>query len=483
MASKATIIMNRISRLTTETQRANFALAHHVELTHLLKRFFPTKYHSLFAVPQIGENNAIEWYSELSGYPTPLLSLEPDEAQRIRRNLNERLNDIATLALQQKQLGNITESELQLLNKAAILPEDDSILIINDQPVITWWPRITPLAEPIAPAVPLSPTTIPTTAAVAISRRLWPRILLSLLLLLFILLLIFWLKGCFDPRVAPVATIEKPSVETIAQLPELVSKPEPETVPVSETIELTPLDQCIQELTADHSDPQAKSICTSRLQKPAKDLCPAERSPQSAPQVILIFDASGSMSISMNITQRELDMLSQGLIFNGYDREPSRISVARNAATKIVKNIPSDMMISAVVASDCGVIKTTPNYNFTQRPTLLNYINRIQPDAGTPLAEALVKAGSLIKNNQKDTIMILISDGFESCNKDPCTTAKQLKKAHPRMVVNVIDIMGVGAGNCIATSTGGKVFTAKNAKEVSVMMNKAIEDYIPKDCR
>ena len=77
----------------------------------------------------------------------------------------------------------------------------------------------------------------------------------------------------------------------------------------------------------------------------------------------------------------------------------------------------------------------------------------------------------------------MLSDGLESCDQDPCAAARTLKRAHPRAVINVVDILGTGAGNCVASATGGKVFTARNANEVTLMTRKAIEDYIPKNCK
>ncbi|MEY2345378.1 hypothetical protein I3679_021245 [Proteus mirabilis] len=44
--------MDLISRLTTNTTRADFALAHQQQLIQLLIQHFPAKYHTLFATPQ-----------------------------------------------------------------------------------------------------------------------------------------------------------------------------------------------------------------------------------------------------------------------------------------------------------------------------------------------------------------------------------------------------------------------------------------------
>lgn len=260
-------------------------------------------------------------------------------------------------------------------------------------------------------------------------------------------------------------------------------KPVPKPVPVKK---LTPLEACVQEelKKAGVTEKTANATCENRLASKIKQMCPADRPPELAPQVIIIFDASGSMALSMNLTDSDLDYIaSTGQLFPGYDAEPRRITVARNAATKIISNIPSDMKITTVVASDCGVVKSSPTYGGNERTKLLSYIKHIEPDSGTPLAESIKRASNLIKSNNRDTIIVLLSDGLESCDEDPCAAARTLKRAHPRAIINVVDILGTGAGNCVANATGGKVFTARNANEVSLMTRKAIEDYIPKNCK
>ncbi|MCT6518600.1 MULTISPECIES: vWA domain-containing protein [Enterobacterales] len=495
--------MNRISRLTADITRADFALTHQQQLLQLLTQHFPAKYRSLFATPEKKSDDVIEWYSPVSGVPVALTSLQGQERQEISRILDERLNDIKTQTALLASQNRITDEERHLLDTASTLPDSESVYIINGQPVITWWPRTTPLPPPIA-QVTAGASAAAAGAALADvpakTRNRWLRWLLLLLFLLFLVLLASWLKGCFDPNTVPPRVEEKPAVvippkpETAPEpTPEPVPEPEPESIsepePVPEPkpvpVKLTPLEACVQDEVKKTgvTEKRANTTCENRLANKIKQMCPADRPAELAPQVILIFDASGSMALSMNLTESDLDYLAlTGQLFPGYDAEPRRITTARNAAIKIINNMPSDMKITTVVASDCGVVKSSPTYGSNERSKLLSYIKRIEPDSGTPLAESIKRAGNLIKGNNRDTIIVLLSDGLESCDQDPCAAARTLKRAHPRAIINVVDILGTGAGNCVADATGGKVFTARNANEVSLMTRKAIEDYIPKNC-
>lgn len=495
--------MNRISRLTADITRADFALTHQQQLLQLLTQHFPAKYRSLFATPEKKSDDVIEWYSPVSGVPVALTSLQGQERQEISRILDERLNDIKTQTALLASQNRITDEERHLLDTASTLPDSESVYIINGQPVITWWPRTTPLPPPIA-QVTAGASAAAAGAALADvpakTRNRWLRWLLLLLFLLFLVLLASWLKGCFDPNTIPPRVEEKPAVvippkpETAPEpTPEPVPEPEPESIsepePVPEPkpvpVKLSPLEACVQDEVKKTgvTEKRANTTCENRLANKIKQMCPADRPAELAPQVILIFDASGSMALSMNLTESDLDYLAlTGQLFPGYDAEPRRITTARNAAIKIINNMPSDMKITTVVASDCGVVKSSPTYGGNERSKLLSYIKRIEPDSGTPLAESIKRAGNLIKGNNRDTIIVLLSDGLESCDQDPCAAARTLKRAHPRAIINVVDILGTGAGNCVADATGGKVFTARNANEVSLMTRKAIEDYIPKNC-
>ncbi|MCU6668761.1 VWA domain-containing protein [Enterobacteriaceae bacterium H4N4] len=215
---------------------------------------------------------------------------------------------------------------------------------------------------------------------------------------------------------------------------------------------------------------------------PVKQVCPINRTKQQAPEMVLIFDASGSMSISMDITPDELRRLMQDKPVKNFDREPRRISLAHRSAKQVIDEVPKDIDISLVSAATCQQVDVTPAFSFDQRNDLKHAIDKIQPVGKTALAEALEKAGKQVDGVDRDAIIVLITDGEETCGGDPCEVARQLKQSKPRLQVNVVDIMNTGAGNCIASQTGGSVYAVNNTHEFNEMMNKAIKEYIPEGC-
>jgi hypothetical protein len=75
--------------------------------------------------------------------------------------------------------------------------------------------------------------------------------------------------------------------------------------------------------------------------------------------------------------------------------------------------------------------------------------------------------------------MLVGSDGQESCRQAPCTVAQALARSTLHLKINVVDILGTGAGNCLAAATGGKVFTARNVGELQMMTTQAAQDVLP----
>ena len=164
-------------------------------------------------------------------------------------------------------------------------------------------------------------------------------------------------------------------------------------------------------------------------------------------------------------------------------REPKRITVAKQAATAVVRRVPSDVNIGLVLLESCPGARSVGFFPPARHAALRTRIESVSPAQGTPLADGVSRAGALLDGRDKESIMLVISDGEESCGGDPCTIARRLKSAKPNLKINVVDIMGTGAGNCLAQATGGQVFTARNVKELNLMTERAAQDAIgPGNC-
>ncbi len=229
----------------------------------------------------------------------------------------------------------------------------------------------------------------------------------------------------------------------------------------------------------------------------AKNLCPDERPKELAPELAIVFDASGSMDISLLATEEEVRRASMaqgvadialGMLIGGNPglntmghlfREPKRITAAKQATTAVVQRLPGDVNAGLVLVEDCPRARSAGFYAPSQRGQLLGRVQGIRPVEGTPLADGIARAGQMLDGVNRESVMLVVSDGGESCGQDPCAVAQMLARSKPHLKINVIDILGTGAGNCLARATGGQVFTARNASDLNIMTRQAAKDVLP----
>ena len=97
----------------------------------------------------------------------------------------------------------------------------------------------------------------------------------------------------------------------------------------------------------------------------------------------------------------------------------------------------------------------------------------MSPQGGTPLARSIERAANIL-STKKDTVMVVVTDGEDSCHqKDPCQTAAAAKASHPRLTINVVDVSGEGLGSCIARAGGGTTLPARTPAEIKLAMQQA----------
>lgn len=121
------------------------------------------------------------------------------------------------------------------------------------------------------------------------------------------------------------------------------------------------------------------------------------------------------------------------------------------------------------------------------RRAIIDRVRGLQPYGMTPLAFSIAQAAfSDFRGCQGSKVIILITDGADTCNGDPCTV---IKKLLPKYGIKIkVDVVGLSLHrepqardqlNCVAETSGGKYFDAKTAADlidsVSASVQKAIE--------
>jgi hypothetical protein len=214
--------------------------------------------------------------------------------------------------------------------------------------------------------------------------------------------------------------------------------------------------------------------------------------------MVIVFDNSGSMNLNIEVTNEQEQRLMQsnvggmlGMLLSGtpgmpidqFTREPKRITVARQSVADVVRRIPSDVRAGLVTVGACPAAQSRGFFGPGERSALMSQIQRLEPDRGTPLADGVAKAGAMLDGVSRQAMMLVVTDGMETCGGDPCAQARRLAAAKQHLTINVVDIGNSGSGNCLAQATGGQVFTAQSVNALKLGLERATKGMLgPANC-
>lgn len=173
----------------------------------------------------------------------------------------------------------------------------------------------------------------------------------------------------------------------------------------------------------------------------------------SAPTV-LVIDASNSM-------------------WGRIDGKP-KMDIARDAVSSLVESLPKGARLGMVAyghrrAGDCSDIETVLPVGAVDKATVQAVSDRLTPRGKTPITASLKEAAKLL-DAAKPGSVIIVTDGIETCQGDPCALAEELKRKNAGFVAHVIgfDVSAIERPklSCIADRTGGTFVAASNAGEL-----------------
>jgi Ca-activated chloride channel family protein len=189
-------------------------------------------------------------------------------------------------------------------------------------------------------------------------------------------------------------------------------------------------------------------------------------SSEGAPVAIMfILDASGSMWAQVE--------------------GKAKIEIAKEVMTELIQDLPDNAEAGLVVyghrrKGDCKDVEELVPLQPIDKKTLTEKIQAINPKGKTPITLAVRKTAEKLKTVEEETIIILVSDGKETCEGDPCALVKELKEAGIKFTMHVIgfDVTDEEREQleCMAKAGGGEYFTAKTAQEFRVAAQKVVKE-------
>ena len=185
----------------------------------------------------------------------------------------------------------------------------------------------------------------------------------------------------------------------------------------------------------------------------------------NAARMVLVLDASGSMW--------------------GQIEGKAKIVIAKEVLTEIVNQIPSGYATGLTVyghrrKGDCKDIEMVIPVGPHDAAAMLAKVQGISPKGKTPLSASVRQAAEALRYTEERATVVLVSDGLETCDMDPCALAAELAMSGVDFTVHVIgfDISKEDQGRlrCLADKTGGLFLTASNADSLRDALSETVAE-------
>jgi len=187
---------------------------------------------------------------------------------------------------------------------------------------------------------------------------------------------------------------------------------------------------------------------------------------------MIVFDASGSMA---------------GSLAEGIGAKIRRIDEVRKALAQALPRVMHYRRIGLITYGpgsykQCNVeLNLRPIPNAAQR--ILHDVNMLNPSGKTPLTAGVEQAAEVLDYKTEPGVVVLLTDGEETCDGAPCDLGKRLKAEGVQLTVHVIGFrmtaFWTGAQSaldvkCLAEETGGLYITAENQEELVQAFEKTL---------
>lgn len=185
----------------------------------------------------------------------------------------------------------------------------------------------------------------------------------------------------------------------------------------------------------------------------------------AAGRTIIVLDASGSM-------------------WGQIDGKP-KIEIARQSLRTVLQSLPADRELGLMAyghrqKGSCEDIELVVPPAAGTAGAITAAADSIKALGKTPLTAAVRKAAEALKYTEEKATVILITDGRESCNADPCALGKELKAAGVDFTAHVVGF-GLTAEEgrqvaCLAENTGGKYIQATDAAGLEEALKQTVAE-------
>jgi Ca-activated chloride channel family protein len=144
---------------------------------------------------------------------------------------------------------------------------------------------------------------------------------------------------------------------------------------------------------------------------------------------------------------------------------PKRLDFAKRVFAAAIDRIPPGFDAGLVSFRSCTRIDGIGPVKPADFGELRKHVEALAVQRGgdTAITESLSHARRLLSGTGGR--VVLVTDGQETCRRDPCAVHGDI--ADDGIVVDVVDLTGVAALECLAGSSGGQVYRARGRLDVA----------------
>ncbi len=187
---------------------------------------------------------------------------------------------------------------------------------------------------------------------------------------------------------------------------------------------------------------------------------------------MIVFDASGSMA---------------GSLAEGIGAKIRRIDEVRKALAQALPRVTHFRRIGLITYGPGSYRQCNVELNLRPIPDaakpIMKKVSGLNPSGKTPLTAAVEQAAEVLDYKAKPGVIVLLTDGEETCDGAPCALGKMLDKEGAQLTVHVIGFrmtaFWTGAQSaldvkCLAEATGGLYITAESQEELVDAFEKTL---------
>jgi Ca-activated chloride channel homolog len=189
---------------------------------------------------------------------------------------------------------------------------------------------------------------------------------------------------------------------------------------------------------------------------------------------MIVFDASGSMSGNQTL---------------GIPNSEARIDVVRAALAQVLPSATGHRKVGLITFgpgpwNQCNVqLNLKPTANAAD--LIMSEVNALVPAGKTPLTTAVEQAAEVLDYRNKPGVVVVVTDGEETCGRSPCDLAKQLHANADQLAIHVISFryqsfswtgeQSVEETKCLAEQSGGLYITVDTEQDLAAALEKTLD--------